>query len=306
MTEDAEVPGHVTEAAVAAFVGAMRTLFGALPAGEWSERRPGLLHDAPAAAPLQRPARARPGRRRAGPPGTSTRWPVRGLPYAMLSRPSAPPWVASLAAAYGLTRLRARAVHVPLRPRHARGAAPRRGPGRAHHRRDRPGRRRAGRHRCRCSPTASRPRSGSSRRSSRPEVLALAGVTAYVGRVDGGAVHDRLRRGGRRARRRLQHRHAAGPPATRLWRGGHGAGRRRRGAGGRAHGLPPGEPDGVRRLRADGLPHRRDLALLLPGLTDRADGPERADRGRSHQPRSRHSSRWGRSAPSVESSPWPG
>ena len=41
-------------------------------------------------------------------------------------------------------------------------------------------------------------------------------------------------------------------------------------------------------------------SLLLPGLT-----PGSVPR-RRHQPRSRHSSRCGRSAPSVESSPWPG
>ena len=39
MSEGAPVPGPVTEAAVAAFVGAMRTLIGALPAARWAETR---------------------------------------------------------------------------------------------------------------------------------------------------------------------------------------------------------------------------------------------------------------------------
>ena len=75
---------------------------------------------------------------------------------------------------------------MPHRPGTCGGAARHGQPGRAHHRRRRPGRPRAGRARgSGCWPTGSRCRSSSWRRSWQPEVLAAPGLTAYVGRVDG-------------------------------------------------------------------------------------------------------------------------
>ena len=104
MTQDAVVPGPVTEAAVAAFVGAMRTLFGALPAAEWSDTADLLAYTTHLLLPRFN------GLLVLG-PEADEHAAVRqldalvalDLPHALLSRPSAPVWVGSLAAEYGLT-----------------------------------------------------------------------------------------------------------------------------------------------------------------------------------------------------------
>lgn len=186
MTEDAEVPGHVTEAAVAAFVGAMRTLFGALPAGEWSDtphlvsytthlllpRFNGLLVLGPDA---DEPTAA----------GHLDALVGRDLPYAILSRPSAPAWVAPLAAAYGLTTLEHEPFMCLSDPATRTVPAPREAP--------------AGFTIDVIDPADAEQVGTGARLLAdgfeapigllaplvAPEVLALDGMTAYVGRVDG-------------------------------------------------------------------------------------------------------------------------
>ena len=116
MAEDDRVCS-AAEPAVAAFVAAMRGLFGALPEGEWTEG-PGLVtyatglmvprfngvvllgpdaDEAAAAAWLDELA-------------------FRGLPFALLSRPAAPAWVAPLAATYGLTHVAQEPMMVHVEP----------------------------------------------------------------------------------------------------------------------------------------------------------------------------------------------
>ena len=103
MTEDRVPADPTTEAAVGSFTTAMRTLFGSLADSEWTEK-PGLvLYGSGLLLPrfngvvvLGADADE----------GSAAAWldelVFRGLPHAVLSRPAAPPWVAPLAAAYDL------------------------------------------------------------------------------------------------------------------------------------------------------------------------------------------------------------
>ena len=137
------------------------------------------------------------------------------------------------------------------------------------------------------------------------EVLRRPGMNAYVGRSDGtpctvglGALH-----GGHVGVFNI-----ATPPRHRRHGHGHAVTAHvvAEGVAAGAHtAYLQASEMGYRRLRADGLPHRRGLARLLPGRVRPTTGAARQS-ARPHQPRARHSSRWGRSAPIVESSPWPG
>jgi N-acetylglutamate synthase len=104
MDHDGPVRDPVAEDAVAALLSALRRLFGALPAGEWADHADLALYAAHLLLPrfsgvaVLGPAAEQ---------GVAAAWldelAFRELPYAVLSRPAAAPWVGPLAAAHGLT-----------------------------------------------------------------------------------------------------------------------------------------------------------------------------------------------------------
>ena len=239
----------------------------ALTEGEWTEGRgPRLVRRGPARAAVQRGGRPRPERRRGDRrrPG-STSWPSAALPHAILSRPSAPVVGGTPRRRLRADHGRARAVHVP----HRSGRGDR---GRRH----------------------GRPGAGSSSTwSTRPTRGGCARRAGAGRRLRGARGAPRPAHGGGAARApRGCARTSAGPTASRArwvwepwptatWACSTSRPRPRSGDAASGTPSPPGSwptgcgraptrrtcsrAHGVRRVRADGLPHRRDLGLLLPG-----------------------------------------
>jgi len=106
-----------TEPAVTAFVAAMRGLFGALPEGEWTER-PGLVTYATSlmVPRFNGAVLLGPDADEAAAAAWLDELAFRGLPFALLSRPAAPAWVAPLAATYGLTHVAQEPMMVHVDP----------------------------------------------------------------------------------------------------------------------------------------------------------------------------------------------
>lgn len=104
MSEDPPAADPLAQGAVEAFLAAMRSVFGSLTEGEWTDGTDLVSYAAGLDVPRFN------GLVVLGPradEGTAAAWldelAFRGLPHAILSRPSAPAWVAPLAAAYGLS-----------------------------------------------------------------------------------------------------------------------------------------------------------------------------------------------------------
>ena len=104
MSQDGLVTDPVAEDAVAALLSALRRLFGALPAGEWADGADLVSYAAHLLLPrFNGVVVLGPGASRRAAEAWLDELAFRGLPYAVLSRPAAAPWVVSLAAAHGLT-----------------------------------------------------------------------------------------------------------------------------------------------------------------------------------------------------------
>lgn len=124
VTREPSVGAPVTQGAVEALLAAMRRLFASLPDGEWTDGLDLAWYSAGLGIPrfnglVVLGARAD--------EGTAAAWldelVFRGLPHAVLSRPSAPQWVAPLAAAYSLTTIEHEPFMCHLDPAEV-GAAP--------------------------------------------------------------------------------------------------------------------------------------------------------------------------------------
>jgi N-acetylglutamate synthase len=125
VSEGAAVPGPVTEAAVAAFVGAMRTLIGALPAAQWVETRDLVAYTTHLLLPRFNGLMVLGA---GADEGTAARHLDElvdlDLPFAVFSRPSAPPWLAPLTTEYGLTTLEHEPFMCLAEPATVAGTAP--------------------------------------------------------------------------------------------------------------------------------------------------------------------------------------